>query len=175
MAYTNNTQMSQWIPPHLFADVGAGSPLAHAYASQIAYESRTPAGAGTFTVHIPILLPSNAAYRVGAYLATVDLIYKTATAALTSWATVDLNKMTLVAGTGGSGSFTGASIANTQDATHNTSALRSDLGVHCMTVTPTTPPWIDNDDSYVLSCTLIAAATSILDFYGARCNFTLRV
>ena len=175
MAYTNNTQMTQFIPPHLIHDIGAGSPIVHAYSSQIAYESRTPAGAGTFILNVPILLPSNAAYRAGAYLQTVELIYKVSTADLTSFNTVDLNKITLASATGSNTTFTGASQTQTQDATHNSSALRVIQGVHTMVVTPGTPPWIDNDEEWVLSCTLVAAATSILDLYGARCNFTLRV
>jgi hypothetical protein len=174
MAYTNNTQMAAWIAPCNIGQVAAGSPLNQAYASQVSYLERS-AAAGTMILQIPIVLPANAAYRVGAYLQSVDLVYKINTADATDFATVDLNKITVVPATGSNTTFSGASQTVSLDSTHNTAALRKIQGTHTMTVTPATPPWIDHDEQYVLACTIACAATTVLQVFGARANFTLRV
>ena len=44
-----------------------------------------------------------------------------------------------------------------------------------MTLTLTTPVWIDNDDLYQVRLTMDAAATSVIRFHGARANFKLRL
>ena len=44
-----------------------------------------------------------------------------------------------------------------------------------MTLTLTTPIWLDNDDLVQVRLTLDAAATSVVRFHGARANYTLRL
>jgi hypothetical protein len=44
-----------------------------------------------------------------------------------------------------------------------------------LTVTLTTPEWLDDDSYYILDLEIDPAATSVITFYGARANFDLRV
>ena len=44
-----------------------------------------------------------------------------------------------------------------------------------MTTTITTPAWIDEDEHYVASLVVDAAAATVFSFIGARANYTLRV
>jgi hypothetical protein len=65
--------------------------------------------------------------------------------------------------------------AFTYDADNDTAAERLTLDEHKMTLTLTTPFWMDNDDLILVQLTMDAGATSELGFHGARANYTLRV
>ena len=62
--------------------------------------------------------------------------------------------------------------AITQDLVAATTAASADQ--HKLTVTLTTPAWIDNDEYYLLKLAFVAAATSTIDLLGAVANFTER-
>jgi hypothetical protein len=66
-----------------------------------------------------------------------------------------------------------ATAAVTQDLTAATDA--ADVDEHALTVTVTTPAWIDNDEYYLLVITAVCAAGTVLEFLGAVANFTLRM
>jgi hypothetical protein len=170
MGYVNDTQMRQFIPPFMCGkSAGTWTPT---LASNVVGDVRTAADA-SFTLMIPITVPSNAAALKGAYLTAIDVWYKIATAAADDFATVELEKMTLPAsGT----AVSGAAVTVTMDTGHDTAAERKAAGdAHKMTVTLSTPVWVDEDDVYYLCLTVDAAATTAFTFYGARANFTLRV
>ena len=61
------------------------------------------------------------------------------------------------------------------DSLHDTAAKRITQAVHKMTLTLTTPVWIDDDNEAFVELTVDAAATSAFKLYGARANYTLRV
>ena len=172
MGYVLDTQFSQFIPPGAIQKtLGTWTPT---IASNLPCDVRTAAAAAT-TLLIPILAPSNAVALKGARLKSIDVFYKIATAALTDFATVELEKVTLPVPAAATGTaFTGAAVTTTQDAFHNTAALRKAIGDHTMTITITTPAWIDDNDAYVLQCVLDCAATSVVTIYGARANYDLR-
>ena len=168
MGYVNDTAMSQFIPPTAFHCVtGVWSDVAGTVAGTIAKE-KTP-GAETGVVNIPIMLPSNSVALKGAYLKSVEIDYDIAAAAATS-ITATMNKVTRLADGLAS---TVAAVTVTQDLTAATDA--ADVDDHKLTVTLTTPVWIDNDEYILLKLACICALTTELEFLGAVANFTLRV
>jgi len=139
-------------------------------ASNVLSEVRT-AAAAAFTGYIPIKIPSNSKVLKGSYLKSIDVYYKIGTAAATDFATVELEKMiapldTVIP--------TGSAVTITQDAAHDTAAERKAVAEHKMTVTLTTPVWVDDDHYYVLEIIVDCAATTVFTFYGARVNYTMR-
>lgn len=173
MGYTFDTQMSQFIPPAACGKTaGTWTPT---IGTNLPCEVRGAAAAQA-GIMIPIIIPSNAAGLKGARLKSIDVFYKVLTAALTDFATVELEKVNLPVPAAATGTaFTGAAVTITQDAYHNTAALRKAVGDHTMTVTLTTPVWLDDNDEYVLYLYLDCATTSVVTLYGARANFDLRV
>jgi hypothetical protein len=173
MGYTFDTQMAQFIPPGAIQKtLGTWTPT---IAAGLPCDVRTGAGAA-FTLLIPVIIPSNAAGLKGARLKSIDVFYKIGTAALTSVTTVELDKVTLPPPAAATGTaFTGAAVTITQDAFHNTSALRLAIGDHTMTVLLTTPAWLDDNDAYVLQIVCVDPGTAVFSLYGARANFDLRV
>jgi len=117
----------------------------------------------------PDLLPSNSVALKGAKLASVEVDYEIAAQAATS-ITATMNKVTR--GADGADASV-ASVAVTQDLTAGTDA--ADVDEHKLTVTVTTPFWIDNDEYVLLVITAIAAAGTTIDLLGAVANFTLRM
>jgi hypothetical protein len=168
MGYVNNTQMSTFIPPSMIAKTaGTWTPT---IGSNVSSDVRTAAD-GEFTLLVPVPLPSNSAVRAGTKLKSIDLFYKIANAA-DDVATVALDKMSLKAsGT----ALTGAAVVHTLDGGHDTAAKRKAAGEHTMTVTLTTPVYLDNDDHYMLSMVIDAAANTAFTLFGARANYELRL
>jgi hypothetical protein len=65
--------------------------------------------------------------------------------------------------------------AFTYDAGHDTDDERDDLDEHRMTLTITTPFWIDSDEYVWLAIAFDKAGTSTVEFLGAVANYTLRL
>ena len=173
MGYVNDTAMAQFISPFSFGfSAGTWTPT---IASNLPCNVRT-ATAAAFTALIPIPVPSNSVGLKGARLKSIDVFYKILTVATTDFATVELEKVALPVPAAAPGTaFTGTAPAVTCDALHNTAALRKAVGDHTMTVTLTTPVWIDDNDAYVLELIVDCAATAVVTFYGARANFDERL
>jgi len=170
MGYVHDTQMSKFISPSLF-DHSAGT-WTISEASNIMKSART-ANDSAFTTLIPIPLPSNGAGLKGALLKSIDVFYAIGTAAADDFATVELEKMTLGVD---DVAITGAAVTTTCDAGHDTAAERYAVDDdHVMTVTLTIPEWIDDHAAFFLKLVIDAAATSVVTFFGARANYTLRV
>lgn len=169
MGFVHDTQMRKFIfPSDIQKTLGTWTAT---LASNVASDVRTAADAA-FTLIVPIKLPSNAAALKGAYLKSIDVWYKIATAACDDFATVGLDKMTLPA----SGSaVSGAAVTVTCDAAHDTPAERLAVDTHKMTVTLTTPVWIGAGEAFVLSMVVDAAATTVFTLYGAQANYTERL
>jgi hypothetical protein len=167
MGYVVQKSMSEFIPPSMVQKTaGTWTPT---LASNVWSDVRTAADA-SFSLAIPInLMASSDGYR-GAYVKSIDVFYKIATAAADDFATVSLEKMALPA-TGAAP--TGAALTVTQDTGHDTAAERKATGDHTMTVTLSTPEWLDNDEALVLTLTVDAAATTVFTLYGARVNYDL--
>jgi len=160
--------MSQYIPPTTFHIVtGTWTQAAGQVSGTIAMHKA--ATAETANVNIPIMIPSNSVALKGSYLKSIEVDYELLTAACTS-VTASLNKVTRGADTAVA---VVAAVTITQDLTAGTSAATVDQ--HKLTVTITTPAWIDNDEYYLLKIAFVAAATTTIDLLGAVANFTERI
>lgn len=168
MGYVHDTHMSQFIPPTAMMGVtGTFTLAAGAVAGTIAYHRA--ATAQTSVITIPIPLPSNSSTQKGAYLRSVEVDYENLLATATS-VTFGLNKVTRGANTAVA---VVSAVTVTQDLTAATTAAAQDQ-CKC-TVTLTTPAWIDNDEYYLLTMTIVAGATVTNDVLGAVANYTLRL
>lgn len=166
----HNTHMSRFIPAsEISKSAGTWTP---SVASNVPKEARTAADAA-FTLLVPIKLEQNGNYRNGARLKSIDVYYQIGTAACDDFATVELEKITWPAATGSAP--TGAAVTTTCDAGHDTAAERLAVAAHKMTVTLTTPEWMDDDVAYVLQLVVDAAAATVFTLFGARANFDLRI
>jgi len=163
--------MSQFIPPTVCHYVtGTWTDAAGAVTGTIAKSKAAADQVGVVTV--PIMLPSNAGAYKGAYLKTVDVYWEVLTAALDAMSAV-INKAVLPANGAAFDAVT--ALAFSYDTGHDTAPERLTLDQHTMTLTLTTPVWIDDDDIILVQITFDAAATSALTFFGARANYTLRL
>jgi hypothetical protein len=85
-------------------------------------------------------------------------------------ATVALKKLTFDS----AGASTGADVTVTLDTANDTAAERKAAGTHRVTVTLSTPVWVDNDNAYWLYMLVDGSATGVFDLYGAIANFTFK-
>lgn len=170
MGYVNDTHMSQFLAPSDI--IKTSGTWTAALASNVVSESRS-AAAASFLLLVPIKLPGNGAPLKGASLKSIDVYYSVVTADAADFATVALNKVTLPESSGSAPS--GSACTVTIDTNHDTAAKRKAVGDHHMTITLDSPAWIDEDEAYVLSCTIDGAAATVFKLYGARANYTLRV
>ena len=167
MGYVHDTHMSQYIPPTaMFGTTGTYTQAAGAVTGTIAFHRA--AAASTGVINIPVILPSNSVALKGAYLKSIEVDYELLLAAATS-ITMSLNKVTRGADTAVA---VVAAVTVTQSLVANSGAETQDQ--HKITVTLTTPVWIDNDEYFLLVMTAVCGATVTVDILGAVANFTLR-
>ena len=170
MGYVNDTTMCKFISA-LKAMFTAGT-WTPTIAANVVANVRTAAD-GAFTALIPIDLPANSVALKGALLKSIDVFYAIGTAAADDFATVELEKMTLGVD---DVAISGAAVVTTCEAGHDTAAERLAVDTdHVMTVTLTTPVWIDDGDAFVLALIVDCAATTVFSLFGARANYTMRV
>ncbi len=175
MGYVHDTAMSQFVPPNMIG-ASAGT-WTLTVASNVWSNNRTAADA-SFTLYIPIPIPSNSVALKGAKLTSIELMYSIGTAACDDFATLALYKDTLQASAAsGSGTLNTAAevTAVTIDTGHDTAAERKAADEHRAVITLTTPVFIDNDETYHVEAVVDAAATSVFKVFGAIVNYTLRV
>jgi hypothetical protein len=67
------------------------------------------------------------------------------------------------------------SLAFTYDTGNDTAGERLTLAKHSMTLTLTTPVWIEDDHLLQVQVSYDAGATSDLTLFGARANYTYRL
>ena len=167
MGYVHDVHMSQYIPPTAFHCVtGTYTWTAGAVTGTISKHKAS--NSETTVVNIPIILPSNSVALKGAKIASVEVDYEFTGAAATS-VTATMNKVTRGADTAVA---VVADVPVTQDLAAGVAAATQDQ--HRLTVTVTTPVWIDNDEYFLLVLTIVAS-TAVIELLGAVANFTLRV
>ena len=170
--YVHDTAMSQDIPPgQCLLTVGAWVDTVSPTTALVYMKKRT-AAAATNQCIIPICLPQNSVAQKGAYLKSIDIWFETTVAAHTTL-TALISRATKPADTVAYGAP--AALAFTYDSLNDTNAKRVAVEQRKMTLTITTPFWVAADDQVYVDLTLIEAATTQFDFYGARANFTLRL
>jgi hypothetical protein len=168
MGYVHDTQMSVFTPAE--DCTGTVGTWAMAVASNV-WSLNKSAADNTSVVKIPLRLPSNAAALKGAQLKSVDIWWACGTGANEAVSAV-LYKQTLpVDGT----LSTAAAVTTTYDTGYDSAAERLTLDEHKMTLTVTTPEWVDEDAVYYVELTVDSAANSVDKLFGARANYTLRV
>jgi hypothetical protein len=161
--------MTQFIPPTLFHLVtGTWTDLAGAVAGTIA--AHKAAADQVAVVTIPILIPSNAANEKGSRLKSIEIDFEYLIEAMDAMAAV-VNKITR--GAEGAVAVVAAQ-AFSYDTGHDTAAERIDVDQHKMTLTLTTPIWIDNDVEVLVELTIDAGTNGTIELYGAFANFDLR-
>jgi hypothetical protein len=171
MGYVHDTEMAQWIPPTLMHFVtGTWADAAGQVAGTIA-KAKTQADA-TGVITIPLIVPSNSGSYKGVLLKSIDIYWDVYTLALDALAAL-IHKVTLPIN--GAAIAAPDSIAFSYDTDHDTAAERLTLDQHTMTLTLTTPAWIDDGEVYQVQITANCGATSDLQILGARANYTLRL
>jgi len=171
MGYLHDTHMSQYIPPTLFHCVtGTWSQAAGQVTDTIV--KKVNDANQTSTINIPVLVPSNSIALKGAYLTSVEIDYEVVAADLEEVSAV-FNKVTR-------GADTAVAVVAAQtfsyDAAHDTAAERLAVEQHRMTLTLTTPVWVDNDVYFLIELTVNQAGdTGVIELLAAVANYTLRL
>ncbi len=167
MGYVHDTAMSTFIPPTCFHPVtGTFTWTAGQVAGTIAMHRA--AANQTSVITIPITLPSNSVSGKGALLKSIEIDYEILTAEPTS-ITWTLNKITR----GADGAA--ASVSAVAKTDMLAAAAAKTVDQHKQVITLTTPAWIDNDEYYLLECSLVAGAGgTVNDFLAAVANWTFR-
>jgi hypothetical protein len=163
----HNTHFSQFIPPTIFHPVtGTFTWTAGQVAGTIVLHRA--AANQTSVITIPIMIPSNSIALNGAKLASIEIDYEVLTAEPTS-ITWTLNKVTR----GIEGAV--AVVAAVTKTNTVADAAAKTVDQHKQVITITTPAWIDNDEYFLLECSIVAGAGgTVNEFLGAVANFTLR-
>jgi hypothetical protein len=166
MGFVYDTHMSQYIPPTLFHCVTGTWTLA---AGQVAgtIAKHVAATDETSVITIPIIIPSNSVALKGAYLKSIEIDFEILIAACDALAAV-VNKVTR--GADGEVATVDAQTF-TYDSGHDGASERIDVDQHKMTLTITTPFWLDNDEYVLVEITADKAATTTMDMLGAMANF----
>lgn len=141
-------------------------------ASNVWYNRRTAADAGA-TTYIPLAyVPQRDGSVKGAKLNSVAVHFRIVTAALDAME-AHLYKATMAAdGT----LLTVAEVTGvTYDTGHDTAAERIDADEHKMTITVTTPAYLDDGEMYFLEIVWDGSATGVIDEFFAVGNWTLRL
>jgi len=126
----------------------------------------------TSVILIPITPPQNSEGLKGSYLKSVTLWWTNGVADLDALSAA-IYKATLPAQ--GAAMAAPAAQTFTYDAAHDLAAERITQDEHKMTLTITTPFWMDDDDEVFIELTVDAAVGSIFKMFAARAEFTLRL
>ncbi len=168
MGYVHDTHMSSYIPPNAWHYVtGTFTDAAGQVAGTIC--KHRAAANETSVITIPIMLPSNATAGKGACLKSIEIDYEVLVGEPTS-ITWTLNKVTR-------GADTADAVVSAVTKTDTLAAADAKtVNEHRQTITLSTPVWIDNDEYFLLQCSLVAGAGGTTeDFLGAVANWTMRV
>jgi hypothetical protein len=169
MGYVHDTSISRFI--QAIECLSSAGTWTHTVGSNLWTMVRTAADVA-FTVMIPVQLPVQSSVALkGAYLKSVDIWYKVATGALDA-AAATMYKMTLAAD---GAACTTEAVTTTYDTGHDAAAERIDVDEHKMTLTITTPFWVDDGEAVYVELVCDPAANSVFSLIGARANFTLRI
>ena len=171
MGYVNDTHTCYYIPPTLAHRVtGTWSNAAGQVADTIV-ESVNDANQ-TSKLTIPIVVPSNSSDAKGFKLTSIEIDYEVTGAALEE-VTAVVNKVTR--GAEGAVAVVAAQ-AFSYDTGHDAANERNTQDEHVMTLTLTTPVWVEDDHVIQVQLTNVAGAGGgVFDFIGMRANYTYRL
>ena len=171
--YVHDTAISQFIPPTVCHYVtGTYTDAAGSVAGTIIKNRAAADSNGVVT--IPIVPLQNSVAQKGSFLKTIDVWYEVTGAALDANAVAAvINLFTLP--TTGAAFPAAVTQAFTYDTGNDAATERDDQDEHKMTLTLTTPFWMDDDSLVLLELTVDSGASSVFKFHGARANYTLRL
>jgi hypothetical protein len=140
-------------------------------ASNVWYSRRTAADAAA-TSYIPLMeVPQRDGAMKGAKLNSVDFHFRVVTGALDAME-AHLYKGTMAAdGT----LWTTAEVTTTYDTGHDAAAERIDVDEHKMTLTVTTPFYLEDNEFLYMEVVWDGSATGVIDEFFAVGNWTLRL
>ena|SRR3990167_86756 len=171
MGYVHDTQMAQYFAPGVgHYATGTWTDVAGAVTGTIV--KKKTATAETSIVTLPVALMANSVAYKGCYLKSVEVYWEVLVAALTT-VTAAINKITLPLGNAAAPAL--EALTFTYDALHDAAAERITLDQHAMTLTITTPEWMSNLSVIYVQMTMVAPATSTIEFLGYRGNFDIRL
>ena len=131
------------------------------------------AAADTTYVRIPVLPPVQSGKLLnGARLTSIDIWWTNATGDLTSL-TPTVNLALLPANAAAPAAPT--ALTFTYDTGHDLAAERITQAAHKMTLTVTTPAYLDDDQELFVELAIVAAAGSVVKVYDARVNYELNI
>ena len=139
-------------------------------ASNVWYNRRTAADAAA-TTYIPLGdVPQRDGAKKGAKLNSVDVHFRIVTAAIDAME-AHLYKATM----GADGALlTVAEVTTTYDTGHDAAAERIDADEHKMTLTVTTPAYIEDNEMLFVEVVWDGSATGVIDEFYSVANYTLR-
>ena len=167
----HDTHMHRWMPPtRLHAVTGTWADAAGAIANTIV--RKKTANAETSVVTVPVELPQNDGPEKGAYLVSLNVYYELLSAVATS---VDalIHRATLPADTAAFGTV--ESLAFSYDTGHDAANERNTQDQHTMTLTLTTPVWIEDNHLIQVQMSFVCGGAVVVDFIGVRANYTYRL
>ena len=169
MGYIHDVNMSAFFPPSL------GGMYGGTWSTTVDddYWFRVRAAAdGLSVIALPVILPQNSVSNRGSRLTSINIYYRIVTAEVDSLA-AEVRRLALPANLT---DFAAAEhLAFTYDSGHDTAALRRAVATHTMTLTITTPFFIDNDVQVYAKLDVDNSATSVWHLFGYRANYTLRI
>lgn len=167
----HDTHSSFFIPPNAFNYVtGTWADAAGAVANT--FGKKASLGDNTATISIPATVMGNSSALKGFLLESIDVWFDITGAAVTALDAL-VYRQTLPADTASFGAP--SSLPFSYDTGHDTAAERDNLDQHKMTLTLTTPIWLDNDDAINVEIIIDGATSSVVQFHGARLNGTIRL
>lgn len=140
-------------------------------ASNVWYNRRTAADAGA-TSYIPLCdVPQRDGATKGAKLTSVDVHFRISSAAIDAME-AHLYKATM----GADGSLlTVAEVTTTYDTGHDAAAERIDADEHKMTLTPSSPVYLEDNEMLFVEVVWDGSAAGVIDEFYTVGNWTLRL
>jgi len=168
----HDTHCHKWHSPvRCHAITGTWAAAAGAVGNTIVYKKS--AANETSILTIPVELPMNDGQEKGAYLVSVDVYWSLLTAAYTT-ITAAINKWILPVNGAAIGTI--EALAFSYDTGHDAANERNTMDEHVMTLTLTTPVWVEDDHVIQVQLTNVAGAGGgVFDFIGMRANYTNRL
>ncbi len=173
MGYIHDTGMTAWIP----ASVGAyyGGTWTFLAGAELVPSRHRAAAAGWFYIDMPALIPhQNSNSYKGCRIAAVTLYYLVSNANLTSL-TAYIYAQSIPDDPTFSAWPAETELPFSYDSHHNTAGNRLTQTCHALTLSLATARWIQGDEFLHVKLVSEAPAGAVVDFYGMKLDYTLRL
>jgi hypothetical protein len=171
MGYVHDVAMAEWVFPNEVANSAGTWTQKETATADVWCIERTAANA-TWNTQIPIKIQQNGSAGKGSKLVSIDVGFVVLIEAMDA-VTATLYKVTKQAD--GAVLVAGSAVTFTYDTGHDTANERIDVDEHWMTLTLSTPEWLDDGDLWFVEIAGDGGGNGVFEFLGARINYTLRV